>query len=110
MRWLRPDYQIAKLGAKALKPLGESQGHLDIAVPIAAASGNPKWPSEADAQIRLVRELLAKAPPPPAPDDIASAFDGRNTPRRKARVADVLSLLAAVGDAREGDGRYFVVR
>ena len=79
-------------------------------MPIAAASGSPKWPGEADAQIRLVRELLARAPAPAAPDDIASAFDGRNTPKRRQRVADVLSLLAAVGGAREGDGRYFVVR
>ena len=110
VRWLRPDYQIPKLGAKAPKLADEQQADLDIAVPIAAASGSPKWPVEPDAQIRLVRELLMKAPAPAAADEIAAAFDGRNTPKRRERVAGVLSLLAAVGGAREGDGRYFVVR
>ena len=110
VRWLRPDYQIAKLGKKAPKPAEDEQGDLDILVPIAAVSGSPKWPGEADAQIRLVRELLMKAPAPAAADEIAAAFDGRNTPKRRKRVAGVLSLLTAVGGAREGDGRYFVVR
>ena len=110
VRWLRPDYQIAKLGKNAPKPAEVEQADLDILVPIAAASGSPKWPVELDAQIRLVREVLMKAPAPAGADEIAAAFDGRNTPRRRERVAGVLSLLAAVGGAREGNGRYFVVR
>lgn len=112
VRWLRPDYQIPKLGAKAPKPEAEHVGVLNIVVP--EAGKRPKWPSDGLDQIRLVRDLLAKAPAPAQPEAIASAFDGRNTAKRRDRVAEVLETLVATGLARTGelDGhrRYFLPR
>lgn len=112
VRWLRPDYQIPKLGAKAPKPEGEHVGVLDIELP--ATAERPKWPSDGLEQIRLVRDLLAKAPAPAQPEAIASVFDGRNTAKRRDRIEEVLETLVATGLARsgehEGQRRYFLPR
>ena len=111
VRWLRPDYQIPKLGAKAPRPADE-QTALDVAIPEVAQ--RPTWPADGLEQIRLVRDLLAKAPAPALPEAIASVFDGRNTPKRRDRVAEVLETLVATGLARtgehEGRRRYFLPR
>lgn len=112
VHWLRPDYQISKLGVKAPKPQGEHVGTLDFELPDTAT--RPKWPSDGLEQIRLVRDLLARAPAPTPPDAIASIFDGRNTSKRRDRVAEVLQTLVATGLARagevEGQQRYFLPR
>jgi len=112
VRWLRPDYQIPKLGAKAPKEEAGETGMLDIALP--DVTERPKWPADGLEQIRLVRDLLAKAPAPMPPDALASVFDGRNTPTRRARIAQVLETLVATGIARpgqvEGQTRYFLPR
>jgi len=54
--------------------------------------------------------LSSRAPP----DAITGVFDGRNTAKRKGRVAEVLETLVAAGVARAGeiDGqrRYFLPR
>lgn len=74
----------------------------------------PKWPSDGLQQIRIVRDVLAKAAAPAAPDEISLAFDGRNSPARKDRVRQVLETLVATGAARTADeggsSRYFVAR
>ncbi|MBS3650814.1 class I SAM-dependent DNA methyltransferase [Pseudaminobacter sp. 19-2017] len=112
VRWLRPDYQKPKLGVKAPKAEGEHVGPLGIDLP--ASAERPKWPSDGLEQIRLVRDLLAKAPAPAPPDAIASVFDGRNTSKRRDRIAEVLETLVATGLARtgehEGQRRYFLPR
>lgn len=112
VHWLRPDYQISKLGVKAPKPEAEHVGTLDFELPDTVT--RPKWPSDGLEQIRLVRDLLAKAPAPIPPDAVASVFDGRNTSKRRDRVAEVLQTLVATGLARAGevDGqrRYFLPR
>ncbi|WP_327436663.1 class I SAM-dependent DNA methyltransferase [Sinorhizobium meliloti] len=112
MRWLRPDYQIPKLGAKAPKSEDEHVGTLDLELP--DISERPKWPSDGLEQIKLVRDLLAKAPAPTPPDAIASVFDGRNTSKRRDRIAEVLETLVATGLARsgevEGKRLYFLPR
>jgi len=112
VRWLRPDYQIPRLGDKVVRPDEMKQTDADlIVVPVAE---QPKWPSDAFDQIRLVKDMLAKAPAPALPEEIASVFGGRNTQKRKDRVDEVLRLLAETGAARTGelDGktRYFVPR
>lgn len=112
VRWLRPDYQIPKLGPKAPKSEAGETGMLDIALP--AAADRLKWPADGLEQIRLVRDLLAKAPAPTPPEALAGVFDGRNTPTRRARIAQVLETLVATGVARtgqiEGQTRYFLPR
>ncbi|MBN9249090.1 MAG: class I SAM-dependent DNA methyltransferase [Mesorhizobium sp.] len=112
VRWLRPDYQIPKLGAKAPKPADEHVGSFDIELP--DADKRPKWPTDGLEQIRLVRDMLAKAPAPLPPDGIASVFEGKNTTKRRDRVEEVLETLVATGLARTGelDGqrRYFLPR
>ena len=112
VRWLRPDYQMPKLGPRVPKPEAEHIGALDVLLP--DAGKRPKWPSDGLAQIRLVRDLLAKAPAPTQPEAIAGAFDGRNTSKRKGRVAEVLETLVATGVARtgelDGERRFFLPR
>lgn len=112
VRWLRPDYQISQLGVKAPKPEGEHVGVLDVVLPDSV--DRPKWPSDGLEQIRLVRDMLGKAPAPTPPDAIAAAFDGKNTSKRKDRVGQVLETLVATGIARTGEHggqrRYFLPR
>ncbi|WP_425449933.1 class I SAM-dependent DNA methyltransferase [Virgifigura deserti] len=112
VRWLRPDYQIPKLGVKLPKSEAEHVGVLDIELPDIAE--RPKWPADGLEQIRLVRDLLAKAPAPTPPEAIASVFDGRNTARRRDRIAEVLETLVATGLARtseqDSQRRYFLPR
>ncbi|UJQ93353.1 class I SAM-dependent DNA methyltransferase [Mariluticola halotolerans] len=111
VRWLRPDYQIPKLGHKVARPDGV-QAEADLT--IITKADKPKWPTDGLDQIRVVVDVLAQAPAPVLPDAIAAAFDGRNTPKRKTRVEQVLNTLVATGSARTGemDGqtRYFVPR
>ncbi len=111
VRWLRPDYQIPRLGAKVAKPAGEQ---IEADIGIAATADAPRWPSDAFEQIRIVRDVLAKAAAPAQPDALASAFHGRVTDKRKARIRQVLETLVATGAARtgemEGTTRYFVPR
>ncbi|MGO6815319.1 class I SAM-dependent DNA methyltransferase [Rhizobium leguminosarum] len=112
VHWLRADYQIPKLGVKAPKQGDEHVGTLDIELPDIAE--RTKWPSDGLEQIRLVRDFLAKAPAPAPPDAIAVVFDGRNTAKRRDRVAEVLETLVATGLARTGEingqRRYFLPR
>ena len=111
VRWLRPDYQIPKLGKKAP---GAKDEQIEADVSVVEISDRPKWPSDGWQQIRLVRDLLAKFPAPAHVDEISIAFDGRNTAKRSSRVAQVLDTLVATGlarpDAAGGRARYFVPR
>lgn len=112
VQWLRPDYQIPKLGVKAPKLESEQFGMLEADVP--EVTERPKWPTDGLEQIRLVRDLLAKAPAPTPPDAISRVLDGRNTAKRRERVSEVLETLVATGLARtgehEGQRRYFLPR
>ncbi len=107
IRWLRPDYQQAKLDLKAPKP---EAAELDLEV--IEGETRPKWPADGLEQIKLVRDLLARAASPLASAAIASTFDGRNSAQRKDRVTRVLETLTATGAARStgtpSDPRYFV--
>jgi hypothetical protein len=105
IRWLRPDYQIPKLGAKLPRPKTE-----EFDLDIVETEKKPKWPTDGLAQIRLVRDVLAKSQGPATPDAVALAFDGRATSARKSRITKVLETMTATGAARraDDDSRYFV--
>lgn len=111
VRWLRPDYQIPKLGHKVARPDGVQQ-EADLA--ILPTSDKPKWPSSDTEQINILVDLLRKAPAPVPPETLAATFDGRNTPKRRERIESLLDTLTTIGLARSGqlDGqtRYFIPR
>lgn len=110
VRWLRPEYQVPKLGAKVARPEEGEQTSAELI--ILPGKDRPKWPSDAFEQIRLVKDVLAKAPAPAAPEEISAVFSGGRG--RSGRVADILALLVETGGARtgqmEGETRYFVAR
>jgi hypothetical protein len=110
VRWLRPDYQIPKLGGKVARTDELIQSEADLV--ILPTGGKPAWPSDPFDQIRIVKDVLAKAPAPARIDDISEAFKGGKN--RRDRVATVLKLLVETGGARSGgaggETRYFVPR
>ena len=106
VRWLRPDYQIPKLGHKAAAEAVQAEA--DLAAP---AAGKPDWPEDGLDQLRAVADMLRRAAAPQAAESLGKAFKGRNTAKRKRRVAEVLDALAETGPARQAaDGRYFIPR
>lgn len=105
VRWLRPDFQIPRLGHKVS---GSEQVEADLGE--AVLIEERKWPSDGLAQIRTVRDVLAEADAPLPADAIATLFKGRTTSKRKARVADVLETLVATGAARDAEAGYFLAR
>lgn len=108
IRWLRPDYQIPKLGAKAAKVKAEE---LDLEI-VEEAIKKPKWPTDDQMQMRAIFEALRKSEGLASAAAIAASFDGRNTAARKARVAKVLETLVITGAARlsADHDKYFVPR
>jgi hypothetical protein len=108
VRWLRPEYQIPRLGKKVSSD-GEQ---IEVDVTVAAKVERPKWPGDAFEQIKMVRDVLAKAPAPMPVEGIATSFDGRLTDKRRSRVRQVLDTLVATGAARtdENGQGYFVPR
>ena len=113
VRWLRPDYQIPKLGHKVKKPEAAEQIEADLAVP-ETGDGKPAWPRDELGRIRIVRDMLGRATAPLAPESLSAAFRGRNSARRSKGVEKVLDILVATGVARqdihgqEDESRYFI--
>ena len=115
VRWLRPDYQIPKLGHKVRKPEEAEQIEAQLVVP-APADGKPAWPRDELDRIRIVREMLGRAPAPLAPEALSAAFRGHSSAPRRKRVEQVLQTLVAAGvaqqgtDGRDGGSRFFIPR
>ena len=115
VRWLRPDYQIPKLGHKVKVPDVIEQVEAQLVVP-APADGKPVWPKDDMDRIRVVRDLLAQATAPLAPDSLSVAFRGKNTAGRTKGVEKVLKTLVAAGvaqqgiDGQDGGSRFFIPR
>jgi len=111
VRWLRPEFQIPRLGHKIAAPQGD---RLFADTAIIEQAGKPKWPGDGLEQIRIVRDILVRAPSPAPADAIAASFDGRTSPKRRERVSQVLESLVSMGMVRTGDApgrlRYFVPR
>ena len=115
VRWLRPDYQVPKLGHKVRKPEEAEQAEADLTV-TEPTDGKPAWPGDELDRIRIVREMLGRAPAPLAPEALSAAFRGRSSARRRKRVEQVLQTLVAAGvaqqgiDGRDGGSRFFIPR
>ncbi|MEQ9635786.1 MAG: hypothetical protein RLW68_06830 [Devosia marina] len=111
VRWLRPEYQEPKLRHKVARPDG-TQTEADLV--IQPGAGKPKWPNDSGQQITVLVDILRKAPAPVPPEALAASFEGRNTPKRKDRIASLLETLTTIGLARsgrvEGEDRYFIPR
>lgn len=107
VRWLRPDYQIPKLGHKVAQP-GAEQAEAELA--IVTTAEKPAWPKDTLQQIMLVRDALAKADAPAGPDAISAAFAGRNTAKRRKTVKKLLETLAATGAAQVTSPKADVMR
>ena len=115
VRWLRPDYQIPKLGHKVKTPEDVEQVEAQLVVP-AAADGKPAWPKDEMARIGIVRDMLSRAPGPVAPKTLGVAFRGRNSARRTKGVEKAMQTLVAAGvaqqgiDGQDGSSRFFIPR
>ena len=115
VRWLRPDYQKPKLGHKVKTPDDVEQVEAQLVVP-APADGKPAWPKDEMDRIRVVREMLGRAPTPLAPDALGVAFRGKSTARRTKGVERALQTLVAAGvaqqgiDGQDGSSRFFIPR
>ena len=107
VRWLRPEYQIPKLGVRMTRG-AEVGEQIEADVTVADVAEQLPWPADGLEQIRIVRDILAKSASPLAADTIAASFAGRNSPKRKERVAMVLETLVATGATRMDGERYFV--
>ena len=115
VRWLRPDYQVPKLGHKVRQPEEAEQVEADLTV-TEHTDGKPAWPRDALDRIRIVREMLGRAPAPLAPEALSAAFRGRSSAQRRKRVEQVLQTLVAAGvaqqgiDGQDGGSRFFIPR
>ena len=115
VRWLRPDYQISKLGHKVKAPEDVEQVEAHLVVP-EPADGKPAWPKNEMDRIRVVRDMLGRAPAPLAPEALSAAFRGRRTAPRTKGVEKALQTLVAAGvaqqgiDGQDGSSRYFIPR
>lgn len=111
VHWLRPDYQIPKLGHKAKG----AQVEADLAAP-EATKGKPSWPREELARIRALRDMLDRTAAPANAETLSAAFKGKDSPRRRKSVEKALETLAAAGaaqrtvDGEDGESRYFIPR
>lgn len=105
VRWLRPDYQIPKLGAKVPGANEKEQIEADLAID--QGPDKPDWPTDGLAQIRIVRDVLSAARGPVDADIVTRAFKQKYSKKRRERVEEVLANLAELGLAR-ADGDSFV--
>ncbi len=101
VRWLRPEYQAPRAGAVAAEGAEVSE-EAEIVVAQHAAALRA-WPDGLAEQAAAVRAALVGLGRPATPADVAAAFEAAPA----ARVAEWLSALAALGQARQDDhGRY----
>lgn len=108
VRWLRPDYQIPRLGHKV-----SDEEQIDAELVEAGVVEEHSWPKDGLAQIRIVRDVLAEAEAPLPAEALAKLFKGRTTQKRKDRVADVLETLVATGAVRSTESEtaeYYLPR
>ncbi|QFT78105.1 DNA methyltransferase [Erythrobacter sp. THAF29] len=105
VRWLRPDFQKPRLAHKV-----KGQEDLDIDLVEAGVSEERPWPKDEREQFAVMRDVLAEADAPLSAQAIASLFKGRNTAKRKQRVARVLEIMTDMGGVRQSGEGFFLPR
>jgi len=110
VRWLRPDFQIPRFAPKSATAKQDGLDLVEAAVAAPAGAKLPAFPArDRKAQARIVRELLENASGPVTVEGLARQFAGKNTKAKLTRVADMLDVMEALGQAELDEaGRYFV--
>ena len=103
VRWLRPEYQIPRFGAKAGVPATELA--LTPGAATVAPAALPPWPATAIEQLTALTSLLAQRAVTSA--EAVAAFSGASAPL----VQRHLDTLALMGEVWKADGeRYRLAR
>ncbi|WP_417482291.1 hypothetical protein [Maricaulis sp.] len=110
VRWLWPDFQIPRFAPRTARG---KQDDLDLGgAAVAGATGEklPAFPAgDRKAQARIMRELLEAAQGPVTAEALARRLAGKNTRAKITRVAGMLEVMEALGQAETDEtGRYFV--
>ncbi|HWA91146.1 MAG TPA: DNA methyltransferase [Rhizomicrobium sp.] len=101
-RWLRPEYQVEKLG-----PLAHRADRVQAISSARASAPRPAFPMEKKMQAGRVLELLGLSRSPLSARQIASNF--KNQTRIEKDIQDVLTSLSRLGDVETFDnGRSYV--
>jgi hypothetical protein len=101
VRWLRPEYQVARFGR------GDEQEHVGLTQEAGNAATAPlsrvplpEWPTSTIEQIRALQDVLASSSV--TVEEAARRFDGA----RREHVARHLGTLVLLGEAVENDGFF----
>lgn len=107
IRWLRPDYQVPRLGTPSQKAELDLKGG-ETGAKTSAPAAKEAWPADEIAQTAAVMAVLASAATPLAAEAIAGSF--RQGRRCAKNIEAVLESLLRMGrlDTRDG-GRSFLL-
>lgn len=95
IRWLRPNFQAPEEARRRAV-------QAEMAIEAANADAVRSWPKDAPSQFIALRSVLRLGPA--SPQELARKFKGAP---RSPKMAEMLTTLAALGQAREiGGGRY----
>ena len=106
IRWLRPEFQIPRLGKKAPQSAMDVATTATIAIP---DTEKPSWPKEPMDQIRILRKTMQGAATPMSPGDLSARFKGGR--KREERIGALLRDMVELGIARadtDRAGRFFL--
>ncbi|WP_062374030.1 DNA methyltransferase [Halomonas sp. KX33721] len=101
VRWLRPDYQAPEEAAPTQTELQSTTA--EASAP-AADKTKAAWPKDLATQVTLLRDMLAQSPH--SAESLAAQF--KRKPLKG--VNEVLSALAALGQAQQDDEHWRLVR
>lgn len=101
VRWLRPDYQAPEEAAPAQTELQSTTA--EASAP-AADKTKAAWPKDLATQVTLLRDMLAQSPH--SAESLATQF--KRKPLKG--INEVLSALAALGQAQQDDEHWRLVR
>jgi hypothetical protein len=94
IRWLRPEYQAARLGQVGLG--------IEMEEAVAPASARRPWPPSLRERVGAIRAVLAEERQPLDANGLARAF----VRARTQDVQDIVETLVSLGQARRVENRY----